>query len=114
VLLTDLLDKQGYEGALRYLLARDLDIYVIHILAPEELDPEITGDLKLVDCEDNDEAEITVSRPLLDRYKKTLTAFIEGARQFCNQRGITYVLTNTQIPVERLVSTYLRHRGLVR
>ena len=114
VLLTDLMDKQGYESALRYLLARDLDVYVIHILSPEELDPEITGDLKLVDCEDEDVAEITVSRPLLERYKKTLAAFIDGARQFCNQRGITYVLTNTQVPVERLVSTYLRQRGLVR
>jgi uncharacterized protein (DUF58 family) len=114
VLLTDLMDKQGYENALRYLLARDLDIYVIQILSPEELDPEITGDLKLVDCEDDDIAEITVSRPLLERYKKTLASFVDGAREFCNRRGISYLLTNTQIPVDRLVSTYLRQRGLVR
>ena len=33
VLLTDLMDKHGYEAALRYLLARDLDVYVIHILS---------------------------------------------------------------------------------
>src|SRR5919204_71414 len=32
VLLTDLMDKGGYEDALRYLIARQLDIYVIHIL----------------------------------------------------------------------------------
>lgn len=114
VLLTDLMDKQGYEDALRYLLARDLDVYLIHVLSPEELDPQLAGDLKLVDAEDDDEAEITVSRPLLDRYKRTLAAFIEGARDFCNRRGITYILTNTQVPVERLISTYLRQRGLVR
>ncbi len=114
VLLTDLMDKQGYESALRYLLARDLDLYVIQILSPEELNPEITGDLKLVDCEDDDIAEITVSRPLLERYKKTLASFVDGARDFCNRRGISYLLTNTQIPVDRLVSTYLRQRGLVR
>jgi uncharacterized protein (DUF58 family) len=114
VLLTDLMDKEGYETALRYLLARDLDLYVIQVLSPEELNPEISGDLKLVDCEDDDIAEITVSRPLLERYKKTLASFVDGARDFCNRRGITYLLTNTQIPVDRLVSTYLRQRGLVR
>ena len=72
VLITDLMDKNGYETALRYLLAQQMDVYVIHVLSPEELDPDVAGDLKLVDCEDADVAEITVSRPLLDRYQRTL------------------------------------------
>ena len=114
VLITDLMDKSGYETALRYLLSQNLDIYVIHMLSPEELEPEITGDLKLVDCEDADIAEITVSRPLLNRYQQTLASFIDGARDFCNRRGITYLMANTEVPVERLVSSYLRQRGLVR
>src|SRR5437868_15535839 len=37
VLLSDLMDKDGYEEALRYLVARQLDIYVIHILSHEEI-----------------------------------------------------------------------------
>src|SRR5436309_1416487 len=32
ILLSDLMDKGGYEDALRYLIARQLDIYVIQIL----------------------------------------------------------------------------------
>lgn len=114
VLITDLMDKSGYEKALRYLLSQNLDIYVIHVLSPEELDPGISGDLKLVDCEDADTAEITVSRPLLQRYQKTLAAFVAGAREFCNRRGISYLMANTETPVEQLVSKYLRQRGLVR
>lgn len=114
VLISDLLDKTGYESALRFLLAQDLDVYVIHILSPEELEPDIKGDLRLVDCEDRDIAEITVSRPLLDRYRRTLAAFIDGAREFCTRRGINYLLTSTQTPVDQLVSSYLRQRGLVK
>src|SRR5207248_11295286 len=49
ILLSDLMDKAGYEDALRYLVARQLDIYVVHVLSQEEIDPEIVGDLKLVD-----------------------------------------------------------------
>ncbi len=114
VLISDLLDKTGYEPALRFLLAQDLDVYVIHLLAPEELEPDIKGDLRLVDCEDQDIAEITVSRPLLDRYRRTLAAFIDGAREFCTRRGINYLMTSTRTPVDQLVSSYLRQRGLVK
>jgi uncharacterized protein (DUF58 family) len=114
VLLSDLMDKQGYESALRFLLAREMDIYVIHILAPEEIDPEVQGDLKLVDCEDGDIAEITVSRPLMERYKRTLAAFIESAREFCTRRGMSYLMSSTATPVDQIVSGYLRRKGLVR
>lgn len=114
VLISDLMEKNGYEAALRFLLAREMDIYVIHVLAPEELNPEIQGDLKLVDCEDGDIAEITVSRPLLDRYQRTLAAFVETAREFCTRRGMSYLMTSTATPVEQIVSGYLRCKGLVR
>ena len=67
VVISDFLDKRGYQEALRYLLARNLDIYVIHVLSKEEVEPELAGDLKLVDSEDDDIAEITISAPLLKR-----------------------------------------------
>jgi hypothetical protein len=39
-----------------------MDVYVIHVLSAEELEPDLKGDLKLVDCEDADIAEITPAR----------------------------------------------------
>ena len=65
-LISDLMDKEGYEKALRFLVTQQMDVYFLHALPPEELDPEIKGDLRLIDCEDEDVAEITVSRPLLE------------------------------------------------
>jgi uncharacterized protein (DUF58 family) len=114
VLITDLLDKAGYEKAMRFLVAQQMDVYLIHVLSPEEISPEVKGDLRLIDAEDSDVAEITVSRPLFDKYKRTLAAFIDGAREFCTRRGMTYLMVNSQTPVETLVANYLRKRGLVR
>ena len=114
VLISDLLDKDGFQEALRYLVARQMDAYVVHVLSPEEMNPEIKGDLRLVDCEDADVAEITVSAPLLKRYQQTLAAFVEGAREFCTRRGMPYLLANTDVPVDQLIASYLRKRGLVR
>lgn len=114
LLISDLMDKQGYETALRYFVSHEMDCYVIHLLSQEELQPDVKGDLKLVDCEDADEAEITVSAPLLARYQQTLTAFTRGAQEFCTRRGIHYMLANNQLPVADLVGQHLRRRGLVR
>jgi uncharacterized protein (DUF58 family) len=114
VVLSDFMDKGGYEEALRYLVARQMDIYVIQILSQEEIDPDITGDLKLVDVEDDDAAEITVNGPLLRRYKENLAAYRAGLHEFCTRRGISCLFTSNQVPFDRLVLTYLRQRGLVR
>ena len=102
------------EAALRYLVSQQFDIYVIHVLSQEEVDPDMKGDLRLVDCEDRDEAEVTVSAPLLKRYKQTLAAFTQGAKEFCSKRGVSYLLATNQLPVDQLISSYLAKRGLVR
>ena len=114
VLISDLMDKRGYQDALRYLVAQQMDAYVVHLLSQEELEPDVAGDLRLIDCEDQDVAEITVSAPLIKRYKQTLNAFVAGAKDFCNRRGMVYILANNQLPLEQLVVHYLRERGLVR
>jgi hypothetical protein len=108
------MDKNGYEAALRYLASRLMDVYLIHVLSQEELDPDVKGDLRLVDCEDQDEAEITVSAPLLKRYRATLDSFVGDARDFCARRGINYLLADNETPVKELISNYLRRRGLLR
>ena len=114
VLISDLMDKDGYESGLRYLLAKQMDIYVIHLLSQEELNPDYQGDLRLVDSEDGDIAEITVNKPLVDRYKNHLKAYCDDIRNYCIRRGIFYLLTDNHIPMEKLILEYLRQRRLVR
>jgi len=114
LVISDFLDKGGFEEGLRYLLGRHMDIYVFQVLSPQEVTPDLAGDLKLVDCEDDDIAEVTISKPLLDKYKANLEAYCESIRSYCTQRGITYLLTTSDRPFETLILNYLRRRGLVR
>lgn len=114
VVISDFMDKDGYEEGLRYLAARGLDVFAVQVLADEEIRPAFTGDLRLTDIEDGDQAEVTISAPLLARYERTLTAFRGGLNQFCTKRGMQYLFTSNQVPFEKLVLGYLRTRGLVR
>jgi uncharacterized protein (DUF58 family) len=114
IVISDFLDKSGYVDGMRYLLSRNLDLYAIQVLSPEEIDPTLAGDLRLRDVEDDDLAEVTISKPLLDKYKANLTAYCTELKNYCTRRGITYLFTNTRVPFDTLVMSYLRQRGLLR
>lgn len=114
IVVSDFMDKHGYEEALRYLMARNLDIYIVQVLAQEELEPELVGDLRLVDIEDDDIAEVSMSPALLRRYKENLDRFVGGLKEWCTRRGIAAIFTSNQNPFDRLILEYLRQRGLVR
>lgn len=114
VLITDLMDKAGYESALRMLIGRQMDVFVLQVLSQEELDPPLRGDRRLIDVEDGDAAEITVNQHVIDRYQETLKSFLHQARQYCAQRSIMHVLVPTDTPIETVMTKYLRSRGVVR
>jgi uncharacterized protein (DUF58 family) len=114
VLISDLMDKQGFEQGLRFLLTQPFDVYVVQVLSREEMAPDLRGDLKLVDSEDADFTEITASQPLLQRYQRNLAAFLQSAKDYCTHRGMTYLMSASDASVEQMVTGYLRTRGLVR
>ena len=113
ILISDLLDKNGHEAALKFLMAGAHDVFVIQVLAPEEMNPELKGDLTLVDAEDDDETDVTISAPLVKRYKETLAAFVGSVKDYCTKRGMTHILAPTTLPMETLILDFLRKRGVV-
>jgi uncharacterized protein (DUF58 family) len=114
VVLSDFLFKEGYDSGLRRLIGRQYDLYAIQVLCPQELSPDLSGELKLIDIEDADAAEITVSAALSKYYKRNLTAYCNELKDFCTRRGAVYVLANSADSVESLVLNYLRRVRLLR
>lgn len=118
VVISDFLIKEGYEQGLRLLLGRGYDVFAVQVLSPQELDPEgtraIAGDLRLRDIEDADRAEITVSAPLLKRYKANLAAYTEQLRMFCARRDVTHLVVPSTLAIDTLILDHLRKRGLLR
>ena len=72
------------------------------------------GDLRLVDVEDQDVAEVTVGRALINRYKQNLRAYCEELKQYCTARSIDYLFCSTEVPFDQIVLSYFRKRGLIK
>lgn len=114
VLVSDLLDSKGFEPALRYLARDTLDVYVLHVLAPQEIDPTIGGHVELHDLETEHKIELTVNARLKEIYKHNVDAYCSQVQTFCTRYGMSYSLVRTDTAIEDLVLKRLRANGLVK
>ena len=113
VVLSDFFDKGGYENGLRYVAGGKYDLFAVQCLAPQEIEPDLQGDLKLRDMEDDDMAEVSITQPLIKQYKANLNAYCLSLKDYVTRRGGTYLFTSTSVPFDTLVLNYLRERGLL-
>ena len=113
VVVSDFFDKSGFEHGLRYVAGGRYDLFAVHILSPQEIEPDLKGDLKLIDLEDKDAAEVSITGQLVKKYKANLNAYCLALKNYVTRRGGTYLFSSTGVPFETLVLNYLRERGLL-
>lgn len=113
IVISDLMDDGWREGIQR-LAENRYEVTLLHLLAPQELDPELEGDLKLMDSESTASVEITADFDLLSRYRARVQAWQSEWQQFCAARAINYALIDTSQPFEDLVLSFLRRRGILK
>ena len=113
ILLSDLMNDGWTEG-LRALASRGFEVSVLQILAPDEVEPDMSGDLKLIDSEDTSAVEITADYDLLARYKQGLAEWQGNLRRFCSARSMLYIPITTAMPLEDLLFAWLERQGVLR
>lgn len=113
MLCSDLMDE-NWQEALRALTTRPFEITVMHVLAPQELRPQLDGDFRLIDSESGQAIEISADLAVLRQYDQHLQQWREQIESFCSGRGITYIPVDTSVPLEDFLLTNLRQRGVLR
>jgi uncharacterized protein (DUF58 family) len=111
--VSDFFDKGGYENGLRYVAGGKYDLFCVQTLSPQEIEPDLQGDLKLRDMEDDDMAEVSITQPLMKKYKANLNAYCLSLKDYITRRGGTYLFSSTAVGFDTLVLNYLRERGLL-
>ena len=113
LLLSDLMDP-GYLDALRDLAGTRCQLSVLHVLAPEEMDPEVPPDARLVDSETGQGVEVTGDADLNDRYRARLAEWQAEIAGFVGRRGGAYVAVPSDLDLADLLFDTLRRRGVTR
>ena len=116
VLLTDALVRDGIESGIQALVSHGWDLFVLQVLAPEEIDPSahgIVGDLRLVDIEDAHEVEVPISEAMLRERRMKLQDHNASLRRVCTRLGGRFLAVDTTVDVPRLMLDSLRKGGLL-
>ena len=112
ILISDLFDP-NVERAIGELAGTRCDVALLQTLSPDELDPPLEGDLRLVDQETGDGVDITADLFTLDAYRGRLAAWQAQLEQLSAKRRVSYVPTPTTLPLADLVFAELRRRRVV-
>ena len=113
LVISDFYDIDGYQQALKYLRYQRHDVYVLHVMDRDEEEPDIRGDLRLLDSEQDRFKEINVTDALLERYRKAFDDLATGVERFCIRNEMGYVRARTSIPFDDLVLGILRRGGVI-
>lgn len=97
--------------ALSYLLAAGQEIVIVQVVSRDELEPRLSGDLRLVDSELGTGKELAVTANALDAYRRELNGYTAEISAFCSERGIRYIQVPTDRPLEKAVFEMLRGAG---
>ncbi|HHY83744.1 MAG TPA: DUF58 domain-containing protein [Clostridiales bacterium] len=113
IILSDFLAEDGYMEAFKYLKYQQQDVIAVQILSPEELDPQLSGALRLIDTETGESVEVEITHNTLNMYKKELHAFMDKIKNTCSNLEIPFLQVSSDISIEQLVFEKLQHSGMI-
>lgn len=102
VIVTDAL-QNGLVSALRAVSARRHEIWLIQVLSAVELDPDLEGDLRLLDAETSGTAEVTINSFTLKEYRRNLEVHNRALFEECQRSGGRYALVQAGTPLDQIV-----------
>ncbi len=113
IVISDLMTPK-FEQGMKRLIDRRFEVTLLHVLAPEEVSPSMSGDLTLIDTETKSEVAITLNQEALDRYQARFRAWTNAIESFAARHQMLYQRIQTNERLEHILFDSLRRRGVLR
>jgi uncharacterized protein (DUF58 family) len=114
VLITDGLGESPFDPAITALRLARQEGAVLQLLAPQEVEPDWTGDARLRDAETGVEREFTATPATQAAYRTALARRTDGIERGAVRRGLRFARLISDQPVDDMVQRTLRRVGLLR
>lgn len=108
VIVSDFLTDNDWKKAVDYLVYKGQQVLLVQVLARQEVSPDYTGYLNLVDSEADDAEDSRNMRMRINgghyvAYEKAYNAIKANVRNYCVSRGAGYAFISTETPIEKAV-----------
>lgn len=114
LLVSDMFSPAGYETGLAALAGAGYEVNVLHLLSPDEIEPNLAGDLRLHDVETGQTQDMTIDPAMRRLYRRRFDAWRTAIERHCFSRNINYITLTTALAFETVIFGYLQQRGFVR
>jgi uncharacterized protein (DUF58 family) len=114
VFISDLFAPSGFSDGLNALVGKGHEVAVVHVLAPEEVEPPLVGDIRLIDSETGQPQEVSIDHAMRDLYRRRVEAWRDDLQAECRRRGAHYLPVTTDQAWEKVILFDLRRLGVVK
>lgn len=102
------------QQSVNILLSKNLDMSVIRLVSPLELDPfQGISNALAIDSETGEQIEMAISPGALKVYQERLVEHIEQCRRFLAHRGVRLLEISTEMPLSSVIAQDLVRAGVV-
>jgi len=111
IIVSDFLTPASLARPFNLLYSAGLEIFALQVLGPTEIDPELTGDLRLVDSEHGGTVDVSSIGELHGIYHDHRERLEEHVRRQCRMRNGRFVSINSEAPIEWVLFDLLQRQG---
>lgn len=108
IVISDFFDPSGYQTAIDKLRHHQFEPRLIQIHDVSEADPQLLGDVELLDVETNELRKLTVTERNLAQYRQAFADFLASIRTYCGRYGLHETIARTDMPFDELVLGMMR------
>jgi uncharacterized protein (DUF58 family) len=112
--VSDMFSPSGYADGLNALLSKGNEVGIVHVLSPDEVEPPLAGDLRLIDVETGVAQEVSIDGSMRERYMERVQVWRDDLRADCVKRGVHYLPIETSYAWEKIILYDLRRLGVVK
>jgi uncharacterized protein (DUF58 family) len=114
LVLSDFLTFGDLSRAFNLIFGAGLETFAVQILGPSEIDPDLMGDSRLVDCETQGTLDVSSANDLLALYREYRLSYESRLATLCKERFGRFLTLSSAAPVEWILFDLFRRRGWVR
>ncbi len=113
VVLSDFFTHGDLRRSFNVLYSAGLEPFAIQIMSPTELDPELTGDLRMVDSETQQLLDVSAAGDLIGLYHEYRENFTRNLEQIARQRSGRFLAISSGDDIRHILLDVLRRQGWV-
>ncbi len=112
VVISDFYDPAGLEPVLAELRKLRHRLLLVQLVRKSDREPDLQGDVRLLDCETGEHADVSISGEVLAKYREAHDKFERDLTKFAAGRGVGLLRLDVEEPVVPQLASIFEGRHL--